>query len=85
MTPSQRKTSGRASAVGAVLITKGIQIWGIYLATQEIRQPGDADEAVLAFCALLFLGSQAAEDLALRVLDRLFAAGAEEERRGNGS
>jgi hypothetical protein len=85
MTRSQRKTSGVASSVGAVLITKGIQIWGIYLATQEIRQPGEADEAVLAFCALLFLGSQAAEDLALRVIDRLFGDDGERERGRDGS
>ena len=85
MTHNQRKASGVASSLGALAITKGIQIWGVYLASKEIGQPGDADEAVLAFCALLFLGTQVAEDIVLRIIDRFFGA-ADDRRDGrNGS
>jgi hypothetical protein len=84
MTARQRKTSGVAGAAISVAITKGTQVWAIYLASSEIRQPGQADEAVLAFCALVFLGSQAAEDIAVRLIDKFFGTAAATDERDSG-
>lgn len=68
-----RRSSGSALARGSTLVvTNFAKLVGLALAVNEAAVRPNARESVLAFCALCLVGTQAAENTALRFIDRLF-------------
>lgn len=65
-----RKPPGREPTLW---VTNILKLGGLGLATYEVVRFGrQADDAVIAFCAICVLGVQVAENALLRLIDRVF-------------
>jgi hypothetical protein len=68
--PQRAGSPGRLSTVVVANIAKLI---GLGIAVNEMVIRDELRQEVVAWCALALLGSQAAEELLLKVIDRIFA------------
>lgn len=72
---SEPERSGSSPLVvkgSTLLLTNATKLVGLALAVNEAIFVEHPRNSVIALCALFVLGTQAAENLALRFLDRLF-------------
>lgn len=76
--PKQHHSRSSPAHWGTLLVTNIIKLSGVGIAVNEIVLRPSARESVIAFCALCVMGAQAAEDLALKLIDRMFSRGEEE-------
>ena len=69
----RRSSNGSAARVrqSALLITNLGKLTGMVLAILEWAQPGPAQDSVLALCAVLILGAEAAERMAMAAIRSL--------------
>jgi DMSO reductase anchor subunit len=67
---SARRTRSWALA-SAAFITKGAQVTGIVLGILEWARPGEAQDSVLMYCAVLVLGAEAMERILLGAIERV--------------
>lgn len=70
--PAKNGASARAQR-STLWLTNLAKTTGIVLAVLEWARPGEAQDSVLALCALFVFGMQTVEVVALRIIDRLFA------------
>lgn len=83
MTDQERK--GRAAAAASTLvITNVTKIAGIVVFLNETLIRPTGRDSVIASCALFVLGAQAAENVILRAIDRLFAGSGSRKTEGDG-
>jgi hypothetical protein len=54
-----------------LLITNLTKVAGVVLAILEWARPGEAQDSVLAICAVFVVGAEALEKIALEAIDRL--------------
>lgn len=73
--PEQRQRHGSAvKARGSTeLVAKMIQIAGVVGFFLEWSQPGPAQDSVLAVCVIFVVGVEAAKNVLIHFIDRLFA------------
>jgi hypothetical protein len=71
--PSQQQAA-RVSRLTAYIVTNGTKVVGVYLILKEASRETTRDSVLLAG-AFLALGAQAAEDIILRIVDRIFNGG----------
>lgn len=69
---SNGRRRGSAARGSTLVVTNLAKLVGLGLAVNEAAVRPNARESVLAFCALCLVGTQAAENMALRTIDRLF-------------
>jgi hypothetical protein len=67
-----RKTWARGSTL---LITNLTKVAGVVIAILEWSRPGEAQDSVLALCAVFVVGAEALEKMGLEALDRMFGRG----------
>jgi len=78
----ERQEDARPAPVlrgSTLVISNLIKLIGVGIALNEMVIRPDARDSVIAFCALCVLGTQAAEDIFLRVIDRIFSTRDREE------
>lgn len=56
-----------------LVVTNLVKLFGMGIAVNEMVIRSNARDSVVAFCALCVLGTQAAEDAFLRLIDRVFS------------
>jgi hypothetical protein len=61
-----------AARTSTVIITNLIKLVAIGIAINEMVIRPTARESVVAFCALCLIGSQAAEEIIIHAIDRVF-------------
>ena len=69
-TPSGQ-AHGQIARLGALVVAKAPQIVGLYLAIREAGR-AERDEAMILLIALCIMGVQAAQEIAFRIIDRVF-------------
>jgi hypothetical protein len=70
--PKREKQWARGSAL---LITNLTKVTGVVLAVLEWARPGEAQDSVLALCAVLVVGGEALERIMLDAIDRVLGRG----------
>jgi hypothetical protein len=70
--PLRGKSWARGSTL---LITNLTKVTGVVIAVLEWARPGEAQDSVLALCAVFVVGAEALEKMMLQALDRLFGTG----------
>lgn len=60
-----------------IIIANVAKLIGLGIAINEMVIRTEARNSVIAFCALCILGTQAAEDAFLRLIDKMFSQGGE--------
>jgi hypothetical protein len=58
-----------------LLITNLTKVTGVVLAVLEWARPGEAQDSVLALCAVLVVGGEALERIMLDAIDRVLGRG----------
>jgi hypothetical protein len=72
----QSPLRGKSWARGStLLITNLTKVTGVVIAVLEWARPGEAQDSVLALCAVFVVGAEALEKMMLQALDRLFGGG----------
>jgi hypothetical protein len=63
---------GKSWARGStLLITNLTKVAGVVIAVLEWARPGEAQDSVLALCAVFVVGAEALEKMALEAIDRI--------------
>lgn len=57
----------------ALVITNLVKVVALYIAFHEMVLRHDARESVIGFCVICLVGTQAAEEIAIHAIDRIFA------------
>jgi hypothetical protein len=69
-------TRRRTWATGsALLITNLTKVTGVVIAVLEWARPGEAQDSVLALCAVFVVGAEALERILLDAIDRVLGRG----------
>lgn len=78
--PSQERRSSPESERPApvvrrstLVITNLVKLVALYIAFHEMVLRHDARESVIGFCVICLVGTQAAEEIAIHAIDRIFA------------
>jgi DMSO reductase anchor subunit len=73
--PSTESESARRrtwAVASTAFVTKGTQVAGVVLAILEWARPGEVQDSVLMFCAILVIGAEAMERILFGAIERVF-------------